>query len=60
MQFRKGKECHTGGTQNSITDSRKKEITVVDHETQRYATMPFAGFRDEVRRVLPPSPPRQK
>jgi hypothetical protein len=57
MQFRNGKEFYATGKQDSITDFRKKEITVIDRETKRYATVRFEGFGEGVRRALPPSPP---
>jgi hypothetical protein len=60
QQFRNGKVFYSQGKTNLIVDTAKKEITLLDGDGKRYATVPAAQYGDEVKQAVPEVPEQAK
>jgi hypothetical protein len=60
MQFKGGKGLSSVMGITSIVDFTKQEITLVDKEGKRYATVPAAKIADEMTAAMPPVPEQAK
>jgi hypothetical protein len=60
MQFKGGKGLSSAMGFTAIVDFTKQEITLVDKEGKRYATVPAAKVADEITAAMPPVPEQAK
>jgi TonB family protein len=60
MQFKGGKGLSSAMGITAVTDLSKQEITLMDKEGKRYATVPFTKFADEIAAAMPPVPEQAK
>jgi len=52
LLFRDGKQYSVSGEQEGITDLRRKEVTFIDRQGKRYATVPFDQLGDVLRQAV--------
>src|SRR5580658_10250571 len=60
QQFRNGMLYYQSGRQSSIIDLNTREITLLDSDGKRYATVPSERYGDELVRAMPEVPPAAK
>jgi hypothetical protein len=60
MQFKGGKGLNSASGITSISDFTKQEITLLDKEGKRYATVPAAKIADEMTAAMPQLPEQAK
>jgi hypothetical protein len=60
VQLKNGKGFTESGLNVSICDFTKQEITLLDREGKRYATVPYRQIEDEVAGAMPPMPEQAK
>lgn len=53
LQLKNGKGSSISGWNTSICDFTNQEITLLDNEGKRYATLPFKQFGDEIANAMP-------
>lgn len=56
LQFKNGKGFTSQGAMTSIYDFSKGEITLLDREGKRYATLPAGQFQDAIAAAMPQMP----
>jgi len=56
VQLRNGKGFSSSGANVSMCDFSKQEMTLLDNEGKRYATLPFAQFGDAFAGAMPEMP----
>ena len=56
VQLKNGKGHSSSGANVSICDFSKQEMTLLDNEGKRYATLPFAQFADAFAGAMPEMP----
>lgn len=60
LQFKNGKGFSSSGANASICDFTKQEITLLDKDGKRYATVPAAKLGDEMTAAMPQMPEQAK
>ena len=55
-QFKNGRGFTSQGGMTSIYDFSKQEITLLDREGKRYATLPAGQFQDAIAAAMPQMP----
>jgi TonB family protein len=60
LQFKGGKGLSSAMGVTALVDFTKQEITLVDREGKRYATVPAAKIADEMTAAMPPMAPQAK
>ncbi|HEV3332107.1 MAG TPA: hypothetical protein VG096_14055 [Bryobacteraceae bacterium] len=60
LQLKGGKGFSSAGVNSTICDFPKQELTLLDPEGKRYATLPVRQYEEEMAAAMPQMPPEQK
>jgi hypothetical protein len=60
LQLKGGKGFSSAGANSTICDLPRQELTLLDQEGRRYATLPVRQYEEEMAAAMPQMPPEQK